>query len=660
MPHISKKRVRIASDQSARAALRAGLAGALVAVPLAVMPWGYNPFGPFKLTVLCVSALLVALGLALDAAARGRVAAAVSRPPGALLAACAGLFVLAALVAEDRRAAFLGSYPGYEGGLLALGAMLVAGFAGVAALEDAGPYLERAMTLALAAVGSAACVQIAAALGGGITNLRAMSTLGNASNLGLWCALALPFALSRAARECDRRLHALAVVACVLGLVALIGSGSRGGMLAGLVGLGVWGFMRASGAAPLSQRTLVVLLLLAAVIAVGVGGLAMTARRASIDGPDTVTGRLVTWDATLRLVVERPFLGFGPGAFGRAFAREGAVTLTDTLGRDRPLEDPHNMVLSTAVAAGPLAAVVLLALAVVLARAAWQARGHAGGPDEAAAAGALAAGVLGLQFHFLTLDTGPALLACVALVAVGSAREMRASIPDESPAPLRGVGDMAGAALAWSLVALTIAASVLAARVVAADVALATGFSRTAEDWPAAVRAFERADACAPWDSAPAWALGRAARDAASAGEPGAAAVGERALARAAHLRPGDHRILRDLADLRAVAVLADPADRRAADAAIDVYDRAAELAPSDPLVLLGRGGVRLAIGEYPRASADLAQAVERAPDLAVGWRNLASAYEALGDDGGAEWALERAKLAEEKRVGGSSGIVSR
>lgn len=643
--------MRIASETSARAALRAGLAGALAVVPLAVMPWGYNPFGPIKLALLCLSALLVALGLALDAAARARVARVLARPIGIALLAMSGLFVLASVVAEDPRAAFLGAYPGYEGGLLALGAMLVAGFAGVAALEDADGFVERVMTGALLAVGLGTCAQIASELGAGLTQLRAFSTLGNASNLGLWAAVALPFALSRAVQERNRRLRALAITACVLGVVALFASGSRGAAVAAFAGLIVWAVMHAADATSRARRVMAIGSLLALLVLAG--GVALAAQRATADAPDTVAGRLATWDATLRLVVERPFLGSGPGGFGRAFAREGAVTLTDTLGRDRPLEDPHNVVLSTAVSAGPLTAVALLVLAVRVVRATWQGRRKEGSPARiGAAAAALGAGFVGLQFHFLTLDTGPVLLGCLALIAADSVGATVREAPGEPSALVGAARGIPGAAVAWTIGVLALLGSVLAVAVVAADLQLAVGFSRAVQDWPAAERAFERADSLTPWDPAPAWALGRAARDAATAGDAPAAATGEQALRRAWRLRPGDHRILRDMGDLRAVAVLADPAGTSAADAALDAYDRAAVLAPSDPLVFLGRGGVLLAIGEYPRASADLAQAVERAPDLAVGWRNLASAYEALGDDGGAEWALERARLAEEKRAG--------
>jgi len=619
--------------------LRAGFVGAIVGIPLAVFPAGYNPFGPVKLLVLAASATAVCAGLVIEPHAADRVRRALAQPLGIWLAALVTLLVLAAVLATDARAALTGVYPGYEAGIMALGAMLVTGFAGAVALPRASIVLARSLTVALLLVGLVALVEWAFK-GGGVFTARLGATLGNASNLGLWAAIALPWAARAFLAKASRAWRIVSAAAIVSGLICVVLSGSRGAALAVLAQL-VTGAALAYRFDPVRTRRAVVVLALvsAAMLALLVGQSTGGARQGV---PDTATGRLDTWRSTAPLMLSRPFLGYGPAGFGRAFAATAQIPVSDTLGRDRPLEDPHNVLLSTAVSAGPVAALCLLGLVWSAGVIAWHSSRT--DVDVLLASASAVAGFVGLQFHFLTLDAGPALLASLGVLAGAGAlshAEPAVSLAGDAVHP---AGRRLYAIVAAVLAVCYLGASIAAFGIVSADAALHRGLSAAASDWLIAEERLTHARACAPWDPMFARATGRAARDAVpgSQGER-ALRVGERALGDANAMRPGDHRIARDMGDLYAAAAFARQSDPELLERAASAYDEALRLAPTDALNWLGRGSVRLAEGRFDEAVSDLTRAIELSPQIGVAWENLASAKRAAGDVQGAHEARERA-----------------
>jgi O-antigen ligase len=77
-------------------------------------------------------------------------------------------------------------------------------------------------------------------------------------------------------------------------------------------------------------------------------------------GKDTSTAsvRLDYWRATWKMIEEHPWLGVGPGNFGRAYPRYMSPQA------DELIQDPHNLVLEIWATAGPVA-VAFLGLAVL-------------------------------------------------------------------------------------------------------------------------------------------------------------------------------------------------------------------------------------------------------------------------------------------------------
>lgn len=609
----------------------AGVALALAGVPLAMWPLGHSPFGPVKLAVTLIAAALVAAGLAVSPDAAARVRSAIRSPLVWALGAYVGLALLSLVTAVDVRAAVLGTYPAYTG-LVSLAAWLVVG-AGAVSL---GPGRARVL------VGRAACVAVAgvsayalAQLLGldplgvpeGIDAERVRSTLGNASNLGAYLVLALPLVADRVLAEDARGWRVLSWIALPAGAMTLAATGSRGALAAIVVAaIGGAVLLRRSGTKPggASKRVLAmagVTLVAAALLAPGAGARLAGGGSASA----TTSGRAAAWVSTAPMIVERPFLGWGPNAYGRVHPRYASESEADPYARPGVLDDPHNALLSAAAGSGALAPLALLALAWLSAAHAWRVATGTEGAWASACAAGLAGFAVSMQVHFVTLDTGAAALVLLGgLVGCGLARG-EAVTPSRSWRPAW----LAGAALCACLVVAALGA-------VAGDTAVRFGFPDPEQPmfgWNPGP--FDAAIRLAPWEPAFVWAKGRAARDtlaytADSDDEPRIVyGEGVAALKLAERRIPDDFRVLRDLGDL-GVAAGVSGVDAGWADAE-GAYSAALELAPTDALSYLGRGVAGLGVGDPAGAIRDLGRATELAPLMPEAWENLALAYEADG-----------------------------
>lgn len=76
--------------------------------------------------------------------------------------------------------------------------------------------------------------------------------------------------------------------------------------------------------------------------------------------------RLEAWRLTARMIAERPWLGFGTGAFAPEYAKRAAATQTGW--RATPMEDPHNQYLSLQVQAGVLGTLAFAWFVLAIAR----------------------------------------------------------------------------------------------------------------------------------------------------------------------------------------------------------------------------------------------------------------------------------------------------
>jgi hypothetical protein len=174
----------------------------------------------------------------------------------------------------------------------------------------------------------------------------------------------------------------------------------------------------------------------------------------------TVTGRVLLWGETARLVGDRPLLGVGPGGYADAIPTYHDARYERRVGAQNPPDSPHDRILQAAAAGRlPLAllAVALAVLTLARGRRAVEVQSAAG---EAAAFGGMLAGLVGygvtLLFHFTSPGTTPlaAVLGDALLADPARAGPVR-------PAVWRRAAGVLGA-LAWAALAVVLASAAVA------------------------------------------------------------------------------------------------------------------------------------------------------------------------------------------------------
>lgn len=631
---------------------RITLAGVVVAAfgtAVAMLPGGYNPFGPAKALVLLGASTLVAAGLAISPALAVRAAKRIEFARGAWAAlALLGVAALASAMSIAPLQSLTGLYPEYQGLLLLLSSG-IAGFGAFAVAEEDGAWrlIGRGAVVALLAVAAYALLQFA-----GVDPVsyqrefvlrRVRSTLGNASNLGVFVCLALPLAIAHARGSERGAWRMLARVSVAAGALVLALSLSRGAWVGALAGTIAW--LLAEGRAwDRARRVRVAAAVVGLAVAAGVVlALAVPSAGARLGsltsgGGATATWRLAVWGQSARMIAERPVLGFGPATFRYAFSpRRSAATMVGETGV-QALDDPHNLLISAAASSGIAGLLALLWLLAEGLLAGWGLRDREHWPlASPALLASLIAGLVALQFHFATVDSAP-LLAVVLALAIGremaarpeSAAQPQAETPslpgiEPSPRPLVLARSLAGA-FAIVLAGLAVSACAL----VIADRNLASGFTLTAEKaaWPTVRGPFTAAERAAPWEPAMAWALGRAATQWTSAtGLPDAYANGEASFEAARSRLPLDPLLAEQTAELHLVYGLVAK-DRATLEKALSPAERACALDPENGYFWDTRGSALAALGRTDEAIDALSRAVRFSPANSRARRTLARMYE--------------------------------
>lgn len=358
-------------------------------------------FTPMRVAVLAglVAVLVVrarlrtpfdpALALGLLATAVATVVAGQPFAPWRAVLTAAGVFYLAVGV----RRALPGS--GAALGLLALLAVTVAGAAGVRQAADG-----TATGFCRGALDGSADLCTGAEL------VRVTGTFANPNLLAALLVLLLPVAAVGSAALADRASRLLGSAVVVIGYAALLLTGSRGGVLAGIAGVAVLLVLRRPTRARLLGAAVAATGCLA-VLAVATGG------RFGVRGE--------VWTAAVRLVAEHP-LGVGPGRAGALIDRQVAG--------DEAFAHAHDLWLNWAVEAGwpgLAAALLLTGLAVaVTVRAAGR------GSVVAAAASAGLAG-----FAVLSLADHPANTSRIAVALCAVLGVLAAESRSQRPSPAR-------------------------------------------------------------------------------------------------------------------------------------------------------------------------------------------------------------------------------
>jgi O-antigen ligase len=382
---------------------------ALVAlVPVVFDPWGWDRFGPGK-WLLCAGVVLAwALRTARDKAVVH------CRPITFAWVALLVTSTAATILAPDPLLAFLGEGSrlyGLASFVLVFGVYLV----GCSAGPGKSTIVVRALVAGATMVVCYGLVQMAGwdpiRWSASLDVSRARSTLGNAAYLGGYLTLVLPVAALQWANAGEpRRWRVVHGATFVGGLVVMAGSGTRGSWVGLVVGFGVCAWLGRrffAGGRDETRRGVVAGLVVATVAAVAVAGLLtpLGPRALSTFDPSsgTAAGRLATWADTVRLVRERPVLGWGPEGFRIGFARVVSREWVERYGQEQIQDRAHNLFLDTASTLGIVGLAAYSALLLALLQTARRAV-RSGGRELVGISAGLAGYLVHAQFVFETFD----------------------------------------------------------------------------------------------------------------------------------------------------------------------------------------------------------------------------------------------------------------
>jgi O-Antigen ligase len=206
------------------------------------------------------------------------------------------------------------------------------------------------------------------------------ATFAHPNSFASYLALLLPAAVGWSLAgwsQIGRSLKTWLAAACALLMsIALWLTNGRGAILASIVTVGaVFALNRTRSVsdgsaspiakAPGSDKRRLLGIASAAIAAVLLVFLLNRTDALKEEAPETLQKRLDYWSATVRMIRDHPWLGVGPGHFGRFYPRYMNETAF------QKITDPHNFVLEIWATCGILA---LLALLIALATFFWQTR----------------------------------------------------------------------------------------------------------------------------------------------------------------------------------------------------------------------------------------------------------------------------------------------
>ncbi|MBN1640358.1 MAG: O-antigen ligase family protein [Anaerolineae bacterium] len=648
---------------------------AAACIPLIVQPYGCSAFELPKAALLRALVLLAA-PLALARALEGG-RARVRHPRWlSLTIAPALLFGLAqaaaTLASTDPRASLWGAFERAQGLLTSLAYLGLYLF--VATRLHTRAQVDR--LLRALAWGSAPVVAYGLVQALGLDPLAwqtdaaspIVSTIGRANFLGSYLVLVAPLTAARALLERRWRwayglLFGLQVL--LLGLTqaraAWVGAGA-----AAAVGALTWAYATRSRRVAWATAAAVVLaLILLGLLNWADGPLAALADLRGLDRLATLArtdagstaARITIWRATLPLIAERPWLGYGPETMRPVFARVYPPQLVYYQGRQVVVDRAHNLWLDLCMGGGlasALAYAALLAGAGILigqgargagklwARATWS-----------ALAAATAGHLLDLQFSFdqtASATVSWLLLGVIATLGrgvvegpvsqtTGASRTTataqapaapQIAAPETAPRPIALLPYLLPAAAVVLLVAQ------ICARPLLADAACGRGLAR------GDVAAGARAVRLWPWE--PVYRL-RLAQLHLQAGDVRAA---EEQLGAALALAPDDPSLWAVMGDLYMAWGETAPEHTTWAEAA---YRRATELAPNVAAYHVGLGISLARGGRVSQGVRELERAVSLDATDWIAYRYLADLYGALGRDKDAARAAQEAARWESEHV---------
>lgn len=477
-----------------------------------------------------------------------------------------------------------------------------------------------------------------------------LSTLGRSNFVGSYSIMSIP--LSAVAVLIARRLwqRGLLAISAIGSMCLLIVSMARSAWLAALIVV----LVIVLGRLIKRQNWLRIILAVATVGLVAiVGAVIYLSTAADINYtllgfpalPSSLAARLLIWRATLDLIAERPILGFGLDTFGLAFFHVFPPQLVFYQGRDLVTDRAHNVFLQQAATTGLLGTAAHLVLIATILLSLYRGLRMVGGRDRVVLIAVVTA-VIGhladLLFSIEVASTASVFWA-VAGGGIGFCRSLTEKrqredreLRDESPRNTRPTGIIAGeiAAAALALVLATNVLPLVADIYVGKALHPGTRFE---------TRLANAEQAVALWPLEPSYRAFSASiylQGALNEIEPHRLlAAAESRMTDALAMRPLDPLLWLRMADVltyRAVRA----ADDSAAVVAENAYRRAIDLAPNVGTLWAKNGAFDLLQGRPDSAIVKLERATALDPTDGVAWSYLSQAYRAMGRTDEADVAL--------------------
>jgi putative inorganic carbon (HCO3(-)) transporter len=595
-----------------------------VCVPLAVNPWGHDPFTPIKVALLRAAVWTMVVVWALDAIRNPREPVGWRSPLAPAAAVLAVVVVAATLLAVNPRLSLWGSAARGQGMLTLLS------YLGLGVLVAANLRSEAAVRRLLAAIACTAvpmavigAVQAAGFSGDLVSDARSpvMATLGRSNFLGTYLAMVLPLTLVWTSAAARLRWRVAAGLLAVVEMALLLLTQVRAAWLAAAVGAAVLLVAARSDRLRLWWARPGVRAFLAVV---GVGALAggLTVARAGGSG----AARLSIWQGCARLLFERPLFGFGPDALELVFPRFYPADLVYHQGRWAFVDRAHSWPLDLAISIGLAGLAAFLAVLLVALATAWRPllRSDLSPAHRLLLAAAVAGVAAHLTANLLSFDvTETATLLWLLLGILAAAGRWTAA---DEPSRTQGHG---GSPLtpAAIVVAVLLAGLILVfnGRQVVADVRVRRAeLAAAAGDPETALQASRKA--IAAWPREAEWYRLHAELQAAqlrSSGRPDLTwlEAADATLAQAVELQPQrfDLWLIRGRIATEA-AVLGEEA---AAGAADSFFSEAARLAPQHAYVLHDWARLDWAMGRLDVAESKLRKAVDLDITSVAAWADL-------------------------------------
>ncbi len=193
----------------------------------------------------------------------------------------------------------------------------------------------------------------------------------NYSAMLLSAALVITLGLTHGSRPTSWRMRIVAWGLIAFFAMAIVNTGSRGGLLALVVGLVTFALARARTPLDRMRSTLIVLVSILGLTYVVMNSYVMRKRIETTAQGGAMAGREVLFPALWGMFLERPFVGWGPT--NNHF--EVVTRATDlVLRQEQVTKDPHNLFLELLTSTGLLGTVPFLMAMALCFRAAWRAR----------------------------------------------------------------------------------------------------------------------------------------------------------------------------------------------------------------------------------------------------------------------------------------------